>query len=379
MISAKIIQITNQGTRVADNIFLPYQTVNLEITSGELSGQKIHLDQSATQHIPLPKYDFNEKVFLTQSTTQFSASQSATTWVIADYDRQEPLLALGLMFVAIVLFVGKWRGLWSLVALMASFLVITLITLPMMVNGWNAIGVSILTAGIILPINFYLSHGWKLKTHLAIGSTILALLLTSWLAQFFIKAAHLSGIASEEAGFLLIEKPGLINFQSLILAGVIVGALGILDDVTVSQTSVIFELKAVNANLNWQELYKRGMRIGQDHISSMVNTLILVYTSAALPLLLLFSHNAKPFSELINLEIIAEEIIKTLTGSIGLIFAAPLATFVAALVLSQSKFKNFSQPKESHSHLHQEDKLDTAKHTCLCEWRRSPPLTDLHL
>jgi uncharacterized membrane protein len=352
MTSAKITKIIDSGIRYTDGLTLPFQTLELTITSGDKVGQKIQLSQSATPQMQLPKYDLGEKVFLDQSTIQPTPDQSITTWVIADYNRQEPLLALSFLFVSLVILVGKWRGFWSLVALCLSFLIITFVTVPLMANGWNAIAVSVLTSAIILPINFYLSHGWQLKTHLAIISTILALLLTSFLAQFFIQAAHLTGMASEEAGFLMIEKPGIINFQSLILAAVIVGALGILDDVTVSQTSVVFELKTANPNFGWRELYLRGMKIGQDHISSMVNTLILVYAGAALPLLLLFSHNLKPLGELVNLEIISEEIIKTLAGSIGLIFAAPLATFLATLVLSHPKFSQKTWITKSHSPHH---------------------------
>jgi len=352
MTPAKITKIIDSGVRYVDGQSLPFQTLELTITGGDKIGQIIKLDQSATPQMQLSQYGLGEKVFLDQSTVQVTPDQSITSWVIADYNRQEPLLVLSFLFVAMVILVGKWRGFWSLVALSLSFLIITFVTVPLLASGWNAIAISILTAAIILPINFYLSHGWQLKTHLAIISTILALVLTSLLAQIFIQAAHLTGLASEEAGFLMVEKPGLINLQSLILAAVIVGALGILDDVTVSQTSVVFELKTANPSFGWRELYLRGMRIGQDHISSMVNTLILVYAGAALPLLLLFSHNLKPIGEIVNLEIISEEIIKTLSGSIGLIFAAPLATIIATLALTQLKLSQITSATKSHSHHH---------------------------
>jgi len=138
-----------------------------------------------------------------------------------------------------------------------------------------------------------------------------------------------------EAGFLLVEKPGVINMKSLILAGIIVGGLGILDDITVSQTSIVFEMKKANAKLSTLDLYRHGMNVGQDHISSMVNTMVLVYASTALPLLLLFTDNPRPLAELMNYEIIAEEVVRTLVGSIGLILAAPIATALAAIVVGK--------------------------------------------
>ena len=348
MTSATITKIIEQGERFVSGQRLPFQT--LELVKPDKTSVIIELE--ATPQTSIQLYRVGDKVWLDSAAT--TTSNPKSTWIITDYNRQEPLLVLALLFAVLVIGIGKWRGFWSLIALGLSFLIITFFTVPLITTGWNPILISILTAVLILPVNFYLSHGWQLKTHLALGSTILALIITSFLAQVFIQTAHLTGMASEEAGFLLVENPDLINFQNLILAAVIVGALGILDDVTVSQTSVVFELKAANPNFNWRELYRRGMKIGQDHISSMVNTLVLVYAGAALPLLLLFSRSSKSFGELINSEIIAEEIIKTLTGSIGLIFAAPLTTLLAALVLNHPKFKkfSFSQSKESHSHPH---------------------------
>lgn len=357
MIAATITKIIESGERQQDGQVLPFQTLEVLLTSGPDAGQTRTLVRESTLQSPLTLYAAGDKVWLDQ-TVQLESGETLTTnpnaptaLIIADYNRQEPLLVLALLFAVLVMAVARWRGFWSLIALACSFLIITFITLPLIMASWNPILVSTLTAALILPINFYLSHGWELKTHIAIGSTIIALIITSLLANVFIQAAHLTGFASEEISFLMVEKGNSINFQSLILAAVIVGALGILDDVTVSQTSVVFELKKANQKFGWQELYSRGMRIGQDHISSMVNTMILVYAGAALPLLLMFHNNPRPLAETLSLEIMAEEIIKTLTGSIGLILAAPLTTFAAALLLGQNWISSKTKTTESHSHL----------------------------
>lgn len=357
MFTGTITEIIESGSRQQDGLSLPFQTVRVQLKSGPDAGQTRTITQTATPQSPIVLYALGDEVWLDQTAfivtgeNQQPSSDTAQTLFIADYNRQEPLLVLSLLFAALVIAVARWRGFWSLIALACSFLVITMVTLPLIMASWNPIVVSILTASLILPMNFYLSHGWEIKTHIAIGSTIVALILTSLLAQVFIQTAHLTGFASEEVGFLMVEKGDAINFQSLILAAVIVGALGILDDVTVSQTSVVLELKKANQSFGWQELYTRGMRIGQDHISSMVNTLVLVYAGAALPLLLMFHDTPKPLGEILSMEIMAEEIIKTLTGSIGLVLAAPLTTGIAALLLGLNWVKPKHETTKSHSHL----------------------------
>ena len=166
--------------------------------------------------------------------------------------------------------------------------------------------------------------------------TLIALIITGILSSVFVEAARLTGFASEEAGFLRVARQ-MINIKGLLLAGIIIGVLGILDDITISQSAIVFQLKEANKKLKFNELYKRAMNVGQDHISSMVNTLVLVYAGASLPLLLLFIDNPQPFFEVINYEIIADEIVRTLVGSIGLILAVPITTLIAALVSNKKK------------------------------------------
>src|SRR3990167_3548556 len=199
-----------------------------------------------------------------------------------------------------------------------SFFVIFTFVLPQILSGKDPIFIAITASLFIIPISFYLSHGLNRKTTAAVIGTIIALVVTGILANVFVDAARLTGFASEEAAFLQQAKPDLINIRGLLLAGIIIGVLGVLDDITVSQSAIVFQLKEANPRIRFDELYMRAMDVGQDHISSMVNTLILVYTGAALPLLLLFIDNPHPFSEVINYEIIADEVVRTLVGSIGL-------------------------------------------------------------
>jgi uncharacterized membrane protein len=222
------------------------------------------------------------------------------------------------------------RGFTSLLGMGISFLVIFFFILPQILAGYSPILIAILGSLLIIPISFFLSHGFNQKTFAAIAGTLISLVITGILAVVFIEAAKLTGFASEKAGFLQVAGQGTINIKGLLLAGIIIVVLGVLDGITISQSAIVFQLKEANRNFSSKDLYKWAMSIGKDHISSMVNTLILVYTGASLPLLLLFVNNPYPFSQVINYEIIADEMVRTLVGSIGLVLAVPVTTLIAA-------------------------------------------------
>jgi uncharacterized membrane protein len=301
-----------------------YQKLKLLVTKGSIEGQTIIAESGKIQTADIQRYKVGDELVVIKSEVE-----GESTFYISDYVRRRALLWLFLLFSLVVILVGKIWGITSLLGMIFSFVVIVFFILPQIINGADPIFVTIIGSLIIAPVTFYLSHGFNKKTHVAIASTAIALVVTGILAGIFVEKAKLTGYASEEAGFLQINKGGKINIEGLLLAGIIIGALGILDDVTVSQASVVQQLKEASKQLSSSNLYKRAMRVGQDHVSSMVNTLVLVYTGAALPLLLLFIDNPRPFSEVINYEIIADEIVRTLVGSIGLVLAVPITTFLA--------------------------------------------------
>ncbi len=250
-------------------------------------------------------------------------------FVIVDHKRTGFLTVLGLIFVALtVLIVGK-RGALSLASTGFSFVLIYFFVLPQIINGRNPVLMALAVSVVIIPISFYLAHGFSRKTHIAIFSTFLTLILAVSMSALSVRMANLTGFSSDEAMFLQISK-GSINMSGLLLAGIIIGFLGILDDITISQSAIIEQLKKANPNLSSLELYNKGMSVGRDHITSMINTLVLVYTGASLPLLLLLSYSGQPFGYAMNTEMIAEEVVRTLLGSIGLVLAVPLTTFLAA-------------------------------------------------
>jgi uncharacterized membrane protein len=308
-----------------------YQKLEIEIEKGSLAGETIQVENGNLPTIKQNVYKQGDRLIISHS----KYGEGEEQFFVADYVRRDSLLGLFLLFVVIAIFVGKWRGVQSIAGMAVSFLIIFLIILPMISAGKSPIGTALFGAFLMVPTTFYISHGLNKKTTVSIIGTFISLIITVLLASIFVGAAKLSGFSSEDAMFLQNTTAGTINIQGLLLAGIIIGAVGILDDITLAQTSVVFKLKETAKNIKISQLYKKSMEVGQDHISSMVNTLVLVYAGAYLPLLLLFADSSRTFSEVINYEMVAEEIIKTLVGSIGLITAVPITTFIACFVVSK--------------------------------------------
>lgn len=304
-----------------------YQKLEVLITKGSRKEQKVEVEVGGKfAKIGQPKYQIGNTVLVS-----FSKNLAGEdVFYITEFVRRRPLFWLFLIFVIFTVVVGRWRGLSSLLGLFFSFFIILKFVFPQILAGNDPIFIAILGSLVIIPVTFYLSHGINKKTTVAIVGTFISLTFVGILAKVFVEAARLTGFSSEQAAFLQIAQEGSLNIKGLLLAGIIIGTLGILDDITVAQSAIVSELRSANPKLSTGELFSRAMKVGQDHIASMVNTLILVYTGASLPLLLLFINNPQPFAEVINYEIIAEEIVRTLVGSIGLILAVPATTLLAS-------------------------------------------------
>jgi uncharacterized membrane protein len=310
-----------------------YQKLEIAITNGSLEGETIVIENGSMPIANLQNYKVHDELVINYT----KDIEGNDMFYISDYVRRSSLFWLFALFVLCTVVIAGWRGVMSIAGMALSFAVIFLFILPNILAGANPVFIAIAGSLLIIPVTFFLSHGLNKKTLVAIAGTCIALVITGVLAGIFVEAAKLTGFASEEAGFLQIARQGTVNIRGLLLAGIIIGVLGVLDDITISQSAIVFQLKEANKALGFDELFKRAMNIGQDHISSMVNTLILVYTGAALPLLLLFVGNPHPFSEIINYEIIADEVVRTLVGSIGLILAVPITTILASLVVAHEK------------------------------------------
>ncbi|MEU0278246.1 MULTISPECIES: YibE/F family protein [unclassified Streptomyces] len=255
---------------------------------------------------------------------------------VTDVDRKLPLTLLAGIFALVVVVVGRMRGVMALVALIASFAVLTLFILPAILQGSNPLIVAVVGASAIMLIALYLCHGLTARTSVAVLGTLISLLLIGLLGSVFIGWASLSGNTDDNTGLIHGLYPE-IDMSGLLLAGVIIGSLGVLDDVTVTQTSAVWELRQADPTMGPRALYRAAIRIGRDHIASVVNTLVLAYAGAALPLLLLFSIAQSSMGTVANSELVAEEIVRTLVGSIGLVASVPVTTALAALVVSADR------------------------------------------
>ncbi|MBZ3907646.1 YibE/F family protein [Streptomyces griseiscabiei] len=255
---------------------------------------------------------------------------------VTDVNRKFPMALLAGIFALAVVVVGRMRGVMALVALAISFLVLTLFILPAILQGSNPLVVAVIGASAIMLIALYMCHGLSARTSVAVLGTLISLLLIGLLGSGFIGWAYLTGNTDDNTGLIHGLYP-TIDMSGLLLAGVIIGSLGVLDDVTVTQTSAVWELHEANPAMGRRDLYRAGIRIGRDHIASVVNTLVLAYAGAALPLLLLFSIAQSSVGTVANSELVAEEIVRTLVGSIGLVASVPLTTALAALVVSADR------------------------------------------
>jgi uncharacterized membrane protein len=255
---------------------------------------------------------------------------------VTDANRKLPLTLLALIFAVVVVVIGRMRGVMALVALAISFMILNFFILPAILQGSNPLLVAVVGSSAIMLIALYMCHGLSARTSVAVVGTLLSLVLIGLLGSVFIDWAVLTGNTDDSTGLIHGLYPS-IDMSGLLLAGVIIGSLGVLDDVTVTQTSAVWELHEANPTMGRRGLYRAGIRIGRDHIASVVNTLVLAYAGAALPLMLLFSIAQSSVGTVANSELVAEEIVRTLVGSIGLVAAVPVTTALAALVVAADR------------------------------------------
>lgn len=310
------------------------QNLELGILTGSFKGQvKNYYGISELDVVAAQNYKVGDKVVVSYDKNE----DGEYSFYIIDFVRTPTLIYLGLLFVVIVLLVGGKKGLLSLLSLTLTFLLIIKVLVPLLFKGWDPLWTGISIAALILLALIYLTEGLNKKAHLAVLSIIASLLITALLAWIFGSAGRLSGAGNEEVIFLIDSLDVPISFHRLLLASIIIGALGVLDDIVVGQIEAVYQLKEANPELKPQRIFKMGLKISRTHLGAIINTLFLAYVSASLPLVLLFNVHQEPFlttAQIINNENIATEIVRTLVGVIGICLAAPLATFLAAYYLN---------------------------------------------
>lgn len=297
----------------------------VRLTSGSHRGQTVVLPAQSSPAQPFPS---RRDVVLAYD----PGAPPEQAYSVADVQRDNGLLALGALFAVVVLALGRWTGLRALLGVGVSLLVVTGFALPALLTGHSPLLVALTGSAAVLLAVLFLSHGISVQTSIAVLGTLASLLLTVALAEAFVELCALSGLGSDEAS-LITTSVGRIDLRGLLLAGIVVGALGVLVDVTVTQASAVWELHLARPSASFRQLYAAGMRIGRDHIASTVNTLVLAYAGAALPLLVLYQVARTGLRDVVTSETVAEEIVRTLVGSVGLVAAVPVTTALAALTV----------------------------------------------
>ncbi len=314
------------GVESAPCEFAPEIECRLVTFSFEVPGETgtASFSQEFTDDLGQASLEAGDRVFL----GVLEEEDGSTTYQYYDRDRRVVLLVVGIVFALAVIGLGRLRGVAALGGLVISLLVLFWFVIPAIAGGRDAVAVAVVGGGLIVLVALYLAHGYTPLTHVAAIGAFSALSLTALLSWIAVAAAEFTGLTTEES-FFLTGLEG-VEIGGLLLAGIVLGAIGALDDVTVTQASAVWEVSSANADLGSRELYASGLRVGRDHIASTVNTLVLAYAGAALPLLILFSLSGLPFGVVASSEVIAVEIVRTLVGSMGLVAAVPITTWLAA-------------------------------------------------
>lgn len=319
------------------------RTVHVRIGTGAYEGLLTSFELTAPEPLD-PEIDVGDGLRVVQL-----SPDPDPTFDIADFERRSPMLWLAILFAVVVVVFGRLRGALSLIGLVISLLVVLVFIVPAIRDGESPLAVAIVGSLAVMLVTIGLGHGVNLKSLAAMLGTTASLLLVALLALVFTHAAHLTGLSSEGAASVGFQSG--ISIQGLLLAGMVIGALGVLDDITVSQASTVVALRSANPELRFRSLYGRSLSVGRDHASAAVNTLVLAYVGASLPILLIFSSEALGVVEVVNLELVANEVVAMLVGSIGLIAAVPLTTALTAWLSAHLDRDALIASKEAgHSH-----------------------------
>ncbi len=326
-VKAKVIDIVDKKIKnvPGTDITSEYQTLKVEIISGTDTGKQVIVEND---YLSLKK----DEVFYLKITKR--GEDGMVMYSVSEPYRINAILFFIILFVLLVLIFGGIQGIRGLVSLSGSLVLILYVLLPGILHGYSPIVISLAVSSLIIILGSYVTHGFNKTTTSAVIGMIFTVILTGALAYFAVHWSRLSGFSDEEAVYLNFDTRGSIDFVGLLLGGMLIGLLGVLYDVAIGQAISVEELNHVAPHLPRKTIFTRAVRIGREHIGALVNTLAIAYVGVSLPLLLLYVHSSNsPIGQTINREIFATEIIRTMIGSIGLVIAVPITTWIAVLIL----------------------------------------------
>ena len=338
---AQVIEVVSRGTENIEGTDTsePTETITVHVLDGPDKGSTARFDNDYVQ------LNVGDVFYLRHET---SSLDGVDAYSVADPYRLNIIFGLAAAFFFLILIFGGKQGLRGFASLCGSFILILYVLLPGILHGYSPVLMAIGVSSLIIVAGSYITHGFNRTTSAAVLGMIATVLITGALGFWAVHAAQLSGYNTDESADLVFSTNGTIDLVGLLFGGIMIGLLGVLYDIAIGQAIAIEELFHAGANWTRLQVYRRGIRIGREHIGALVNTLAIAYVGASLPLLLLLYTNTAGWAFTINSEVIATEIIRILIGSIGLILGVPITTLIASYMLSGQV--QSSQSNEAHKH-----------------------------
>jgi uncharacterized membrane protein len=339
IIRAKVLEIVKEEVKnvPGTDVRASNQTIKIEILEGDERGKQITVDNDYLN------LNVGEVFYLRH---QYGGMDGTNYYSVDEPYRLPHVLILVALFIIAIFVFGGIQGVRGLVSLVGSFLLIIYVLLPGILHGYSPLLVTIGVSSLIIIVGSYITHGFNKTTSSAVLGMVITVIITGLLAVWAVHFTRLSGFGSEEVVYLNLNTRGTLDVVGLLLGGIMIGLLGVLYDVAIGQAISVEELIRIAPHVTKKTIYQRAIRIGREHIGALVNTLAIAYVGASLPLLLLFIQTStSSLANIANREIFATEIVRTMIGSIGLILAVPITTFVAVWLLMRMKKNNVSQEK----------------------------------
>ncbi len=338
----QVVSVVSEHTKEEYGQMFVVQNIKVKLLTGQEKGLEVIISHELGLQKSEQKLKPGQKVILGKQ-----QQDSGVSYYVSDRYRLNSLIWIGFFFFCLIIFFARTQGLRAFLGLLTSFCILFFYGIPALLQGSNPLTVSLVVSFGIVCTSLYIAHGFRLRTTIAFISIVITLGLSAFLSWIFVRVSHVTGLGTEEAFFLQTSEMfgSIIDLRGLLLAGFLIGTLGVLDDVATAQSATVEELHKANEKLNFFELYTRGISVGKEHIVSLVNTLILAYTGASFPLILLLWIYETPVWVTINSEMIAEEILRMLAGSTALVLAVPITTCLAAWIFSKKSVSSFDKSK----------------------------------
>jgi uncharacterized membrane protein len=352
-VKAEVLEVVDQFERsiTGTDATTTVQELRIQILEGERVGEVVRLDND------LIILSVGEEIFV----NRLAAIDGSEYYLFKDVERRFPLLLIVGLFVVFVVWLSGMQGVRAVLSLVLSIGAIIFLLIPALLAGYSPAFASLGIAGLILSVTLFFTHGFKPRVFITFLGTFGAVFVTCMIAWVWVTWMRFTGFSDDASVYLNFATGGSLDLVGLLLGGIIIGLLGVLDDVSITQASVVQELKAANPDFGFKELYQRALRVGRDHVGSLVNTLALAYAGTSLPMLLLYAYSETPAAILLNQEVIAAEVLRIVVGSIGLVLAVPLTTAMAAWYF-RNRHPVAGEAGHSHSHGHDEVAFSQAHH-----------------